>query len=238
MHSAVELRIDGRRGCGWRKPGGLYLVSGGLSAPCGRLPIPLSVCPTCGHGIHPARGWTWIDSAPLLVGVECRAEPARCLVCPLSRPMGRVGLLWVGEQYYATPGEFAAEADRIGVSRRIPAVPTGFRLGETWVWLAHRRVISQRCPWCRDPDEARETEAMNSGDWHPAARSMRCEHCRGNGVIWHPGVFSAFRPVAVEYVTKGTESDAVIEALVRRGITPVRVVRDESVQRDLLEPDA
>lgn len=31
----------------------------------------------------------------------------------------------------------------LGVSRRIAAIPRDFKLGETWVWLAHRRAISK-----------------------------------------------------------------------------------------------
>ena len=33
------------------------------------------------------------------------------------------------------------EADTLGVSRRIPAVPREFVLGETWVFVAHRKTI-------------------------------------------------------------------------------------------------
>lgn len=65
-----------RRGCGYRKEGGLYLVGGGLSAPCGRLPIPLTVCPVCNGGIHPARGWTWVSPRALFgaAGADCGTE--------------------------------------------------------------------------------------------------------------------------------------------------------------------
>ena len=56
-------------------------------------------------------------------------------------PMGRVGLIWVGEKFYPTPQDFCAEAEKMGISRRIPAVPNDFVLGETWVWLAHRKAI-------------------------------------------------------------------------------------------------
>jgi hypothetical protein len=52
----------------------------------------------------------------------------------------RVGLLWIGADYYPRPSDFSEEAQRLGVSRRIKAVPRGFKLGETWVWLAHPKV--------------------------------------------------------------------------------------------------
>jgi hypothetical protein len=137
MHPAVELRIEGPRGCGHRKKGGIYLVCDGLGRPCGKLPIPLHVCPTCSAGIKPARGWTWIDGTALSAAASCAADPCRP-GCPLRQPPGRVGLLWVGGSFYATPEEFSREAARLGISRRLAAVPKDFKLGETWVWLAHR----------------------------------------------------------------------------------------------------
>ncbi|HOF17591.1 MAG TPA: hypothetical protein PK082_01680 [Phycisphaerae bacterium] len=135
----VETRMDRRRGCGWRKPGGLYLVAGGLSRDCGRLPIPLDVCPCCGGGIKPARGWTWVNGTALAATKPCHERG--CSTCPLGGPIGRVGLLWIGEAFYKGPEEFLAESARQGVSRRIPAVPRDFEVGKTWVMVAHRRGI-------------------------------------------------------------------------------------------------
>jgi hypothetical protein len=62
----VKLSHEKPRGCGRRKPGGLYLVAPGDGAPCCKLPIKLDVCPTCHAGIKPARGWTWVDGDALL----------------------------------------------------------------------------------------------------------------------------------------------------------------------------
>ena len=56
MHPAVRVLVESARGCGYRSAGGIYLMSGGFSVPCGRLPIPLETCPTCSAGIKPARG--------------------------------------------------------------------------------------------------------------------------------------------------------------------------------------
>jgi hypothetical protein len=41
-----------------------------------------------------------------------------------------------------------------------------------------------------------------------------------------PGVFSAFRPTAIEYVVTDKETQDQLSALERRGVTPVKVVRD------------
>jgi hypothetical protein len=108
-----------------------------------RMPIKCDVCPTCHGGIKPARGWTWIDPVPLfnrdcLTRSECGACPVRNHL-PLET-LGPIGLIWVGTQFYPTPHSFTDEARRMGISRRIPAIPKGFQIGSTWVAFAHQRV--------------------------------------------------------------------------------------------------
>jgi hypothetical protein len=128
-----------RRGCGYRKVGGLYLCGGALGTSCCRLPISLHVCPTCNAGVKQTRGWQWIDPRPWLTGGCVHAEPT----CPAANPerLGdRVGLLWIGAQFYPTPADFTAEVMVMGVSRRITAVPRGLELSKTWVFLAHPRI--------------------------------------------------------------------------------------------------
>lgn len=145
----IETRHEHARGCGYRKPGGLYLVSGPLSEPCGKLPLVLDVCPTCGAGIKPSRSWTWVKVGPLFESRKCDHPhaPGGCTGCPLGGAMPeRAGLLWIGEKFYATPELFTAEAARMGISRRIPAVPNEFELGDTWVLLAHRKTLVQNHP--------------------------------------------------------------------------------------------
>lgn len=130
---------EAQRGCGYRKVGGLYLCGSALGAPCCKLPIEMHVCPTCNGGIKQTRGWQWIDSRPWLTGECVRAEQT----CPAANPerLGdRVGLLWIGAQFYPTPTSFIAEASLMGVSRRIIAVPRGLELGKNWVFLAHPKI--------------------------------------------------------------------------------------------------
>jgi hypothetical protein len=147
----IETRYDHARGCGRRKPGGLYLVAPGADEPCNRLPIPLKRCPTCDHGIKFSRSWTWVNGAALLAMKPCDGNPADCLTCPLSDAAAvgqeKVGLLWVGEQHYPTPVDFTEEAMELGVSRRIKTVPRDFVVGETWVWLAHNHCIPTEDAW-------------------------------------------------------------------------------------------
>jgi hypothetical protein len=216
----IELRLDEKRGCGWRQPGGLYLVAPAPLAFCGRLPIPLEVCPCCGQGIKPARGWTWIlgdrivEAAPpctKAAGTVCDIADAEYNICPLAegaRFLGICGLLWIGEKFYRSPQEFRAEAgvlksngEVMGISRKIKSIPRGFVVGETRVFLAHRKTIL-----------VVPTGPKKEVEEKPEYR---------------PGIFASFIPQAVEYVTKGGESPEEIESLERRGITPVRVRRIE-----------
>jgi hypothetical protein len=135
------MSVEARRGCGYRKVNGLYLVSGGQGMPCCKLVIKLTICPTCGGGIKQTRGWTWIDPRPWLQS-ECTGRE-KVLSCPAADPskLGkRVGLLWVGHRFYPTADHFKHEAMTLGISRRIAAVPRGFEIGN-WIFLAHPKAI-------------------------------------------------------------------------------------------------
>lgn len=138
----IETRHDRERACGWRSPGGKYLIGVGAIHDCGKLPIKLTVCPTCGAGIKPARAWTWIKPRdfvqPHACGIDCS------VTCPLFFPPDRAGLLWIGEKFYKTPEAFAKEARAQGISRRLPAIPKGFEVGKTLVLLAHRKAPLER----------------------------------------------------------------------------------------------
>lgn len=132
-----------KRGCGYRKPGALYLRTDGLGRECGALPIELTVCPTCQHGIKPARApWTWINLAKFAEKRGCD-KPDGCGNCPIAdAKIQMAGLIWIGKQYYKTPADFTREAQEMGLSRKINSIPKDFKLGETWVCIAHRKAIS------------------------------------------------------------------------------------------------
>ncbi len=210
MTPPVETRREPARGCGYRKTGGLYLVGSTLGKDCGRFPIACDCCPTCGQGIKPARGWTWIEpdkiagkcrhyNEPLSVRQQVRQgfPETKCGACSFGPgEVGRAGLLWVGQQFYPTPGQFLQECHQLGVSRRINVVPRGLVVGETWVFLGHREVI--------------ENPSFAHGGIEPSRL---------------PGIFAAFRPRAIEYVVSGQEHDDELETLVARGFTLVRVER-------------
>lgn len=200
----VVTSHEGPRGCGYRKPGGLYLVGPELSEPCSALPVPLESCPTCHAGIHPARGWTWVRPDPLLFSSqdgrylpEPHGSPEHAAGCPFAEP-GRLGelagLLWIGEKFYPTPADFYREAAAHGVSRRVASIPRGFKPGETWVLMAHRKAIPRY-------------DAMPG---EPA---------------YTPGIVTAFRPAGVDYIVRGDEGPETLARLEKRGARLVAVVK-------------
>jgi len=185
-----------RRGCGWPKPGGLYFVCDGPAFLCGRLPVPLTRCPWCDQGIKPTRGFTWINFAGLLDQAPPCLTGKACRDCMAT--ITRAGLLWVGGIFYERPGNFLAEADKLGISRRIAQVPNGFVVGEMWIALAHRQAIP--------------TTSID-------------ERTDGKPLSFKPGIFALFRPSAIQYVTRGDESEEQLDRLRERGISPVQVER-------------
>lgn len=187
---------EGARGCGWKKEGGLYLISGGLGSDCCKLPIRLEVCPTCGHGIKPSRGWTWI--APIDWLGDKKDRDANCQRCPLGESnlliedqhgveKARMGLLWIGGSFY-TPCSWVRESEQMGVSRRISAIPKDFVLGETWIAVAHREFWTE-----------------------------------GDQKI--PAIFHLFKPTAIQYIVKPRDGQKKLKRMIKRGITPVKIER-------------
>lgn len=144
MDPRIVVCEEEERGCGYRKKGGIYLrLDEPLGQPCGRLPLEMTTRPCCGEGIRPARGWTWIDPARLVAKLPpCPATDPfiRCGTCPMGGTVDKAGLVWIGESFYPTPQAWLAEVTRMGVSRRVTALPRGFDLGTTWVLVGHRRV--------------------------------------------------------------------------------------------------
>lgn len=197
----IRTVIEKKRGCGFRVPGGIYLRTDGIGRLCGALPIELTVCPTCHHGIKPARGWTWINIAELAAVRGCHLEQdleKGCGDCPIAdAKIQMAGLLWIGEKFYSTVGFFSAEAASMGISRRITMVPRGFKLGETWVALAHRKAV------------------------------IFPPNLLGEGPVFKPGIFHIFMPKRIEYVVRDDDSDAKLETMEKRGFYLVRVVRGQ-----------
>ena len=220
------MSVEPRRGCGYRVVGGLYIVVDGKGGLCDRLPYPLESCRHCGQGIKQTRGHFWL--APDFFGphlVESPGAPDGGAECPdtkkdpLCWPEDPALLLWVGEAFYPPPAHFDEEAAKMGISRRIAAVPRGFKANSTWVILAHPRIA--KCDDCKGagglPDPSLPLDPL---------ATIKCARCAGSG--WIGGAFTAFRPSRIELLLK--QSDATperIEREAKRGITVVAVPDDD-----------
>lgn len=209
---------EGKRGCGYRKKGGIYLRTGkGLGRPCGKFPIEMKICPCCNQGIKPARGWTWVDGDLLVKNITCKYEGNHiCSDCPINSEIGRAGLIWIGGKFYKKWEEWSREADLMGVSRRISQVPRDFKLGETWVFVGHRERLSKKCNTCGDVLSFQSRE-------HAEIARKNCKDCKGKGIIYSPALFQIFKPEKLEYVVKETETKEELERLKSRGFDLVRV---------------
>lgn len=212
------MAVEAKRGCGYRKVGGLYLVGGGGGIACDRLPIALEICNCCGQGIKQTRGWTWVDAAGLLGGnhmlpndaaaqqfvdatgtssansTPCACGHGMCPLCHHVAAMGHAGLLWIGAQFYPTIDAFEAEARLLGVSRRISSgqIPRNFKIGESWVLFAHPRGI------------IKPTGDLTAG--------------------YVPAIFRVWKPERIERIYKESDiGSEAVQADVKRGITPVYV---------------
>lgn len=202
------MATEAKRGCGYRKVGGLYLVGSGGGIPCDRLPIALEVCKCCGQGIKQTRGWTWVDVAGLIGGDHqaalnyaagdnpssagtCKC-PSYCPLCWNVQAMGKAGLLWIGAQFYPTIEAFEAEAQSLGISRRITTLPRGFEIGKSFVLFAHARGI------------IKATGDLTAG--------------------YVPAIFRVWKPERIERIYKESERGGeAVQADEKRGITPVFV---------------
>lgn len=204
-----------KRGCGFRKVGGMYLCGEYISVPCDRLPYPLDICPVCGAGIKVSRGFTKINPLRLFgYHQPCEDKIRPCFMCdPTEEPAFIMG---VGERYYRTPGEFQEEAHRLGVSKRIPFIPKDLEIGKTIIYLAHPKACQ-----VRESAALQQAMAIAGGQETKQPRLVDSEK-----VEHRLGIFSTFIPHRVEKLI--WEHDATPEEqekLDKRGITPV-VVKD------------
>jgi hypothetical protein len=194
--------------------------------------IELHVCPVCNAGVKQTRAWTWVKPAQFLAGAApCvqehslhRTDP--CGSCPLStrrlESLDKCGLIWIGEKFYPTAADFMDEATRLGVSRRIPAIPRNFKLGETWVLVAHPKGV-RLSP--TDPrvtaEELEELQQVNL-ELMEAGEAQQY-------VIFRKGVITMFKPTAIEKIVTETQAKnaAAMEELAKKGISPVVVPDDD-----------
>jgi len=127
------MAVEAKRGCGYRRVHGTYLVGelGGFG--CHRLPLKLY------EHAEFFRGYKEINPKEIL-GKCYNCDSAHQPFCVVCNPPDEDvhGLMFVGEQYY-TPQGFLDEAASQGISKRISRIPNNLELGKTIVYLAHRK---------------------------------------------------------------------------------------------------
>lgn len=207
------MAIESKRGCGYRKINNLYLVTDAIAAPCDRLPFELGICPCCGGGIKFSRGFTWVTPAELFKGdhpdpdnhvhvppdkreamgvkendCTCNSFCPACYPVNVFGPEGQAGLLWVGRKHY-TPEDFSKECALMGMSKRINTIPHDFKLGETWIFLAHKDAIDVR------PNGENDVPVQDKlFDREPSEKKR-------------PGIFMAVKPKRIERIVKQSDFD-------------------------------
>ena len=218
------MAVEAKRGCGYRKVGGLYLVDDGAGSSCCKMPIALDICPCCGGGIKQTRGWTWVDAAKLFPPTACANGVMSSILCPAATPavLGRVGLIWIGESFYPRPVDFLNEAGSQGISRRLSAVPRDYKAGETWVLFAHPKAI-QKPRAIRELVDGDALElkgfAVTTADGEAidgesfatrAEAETRAATLDLQEPLYGPGIIRIARPRGFEKIVKQSDYDAAI----------------------------
>jgi len=203
------MAVEKARGCGYRKVGGLYLMTEGEGFSCERMPIPIEPCECCGLvPVKRARGWQWITWEWLdKVAKPCTCEGitkhfAVCALCNGQLIGEQLGVIWIGPKFYETPQDWFDEAKEMGISRRISSIPRGFKIGETWVAAAHAKAI----------EYVEEVE----GDLESLETKFK------------PGIVQLFRPSKIELiVTPSMKKEDWVKKAVKKGVTLVEVPEDD-----------
>lgn len=193
------MAVEGVRGCGYRLVGGLYLVGSRYWSTCDRLKLEIPVCPCCGETPRPNRGMQPINAHKMFGehrDIEECDDRRMCRICYPADTRHRSHkdyLIWVGREHYSEE-EFSAEAELVGISRRIPHVPDGLSIGRSVIYLAMRGNINRIIG--------------ASGD--------------GSRAITANGIFMAFAPERLELLIWESEvNDLYIENLAERNITAI-----------------
>ncbi len=224
------MAVEERRGCGYRKVGGLYLEGGCIGVECDRLPYMLETCPVCGGGVKLGRGFTRIipqrlfgnhDTEDMAVCTDTRRP---CVMC--DPPDEVAYIMLVGEKFYRTPADFLNEAERMGVSKRIAFIPREFEVGKTIIYLAHLRANEVK----EHPAMQEAMSILAEAEEGPEHSGVQTRLLEAEKVKRVPGIFSAFIPRQItklvwESELEGEAGKELRESLEKRGIT-VKAIPD------------
>lgn len=239
----IKTVYDIERGCGWRKEGGMYLISGQMKKECGRFPMEMTVCPTCSQGVKPSRGFSWIQPIDL---VE-HNYPGDVLrqSCDYCRGKGKI--------LEADDFETCFECEGVGQKAsfnpcaksepgQCSSCPMGFpiwRAGLIWVGGKFYKRPEDFTQESLAQGISRRITAIPK-DFELNKTWVFLAH-RNTSIKGErrPGIFGAIKPKRIEYVIKGTETQEEIEKMIDRGITPVKVERCSGpLEKQQLEEEA
>ena len=218
------MAVETKRGCGYRKVGGLYLEADpGIWVGCDRLPFKLKSCPVCGAGIHFTRSMTEIIPGKFFGQHDnCKDAIQPCHMCQPNKR--RAYIMMVGERYY-TPASFIVEGKKHGVSKRIPFIPKGIKLGETIVYLAHLKAIVITKKKRQPKSAVEQAEDILNGKAKASKQGKLLEADKREYAL---GIFSAFIPQRIVQIVwekdlKGKKGKELKAKLRKRGIKPVAI---------------
>lgn len=148
------MSVEPRRGCGFRKAGGLYIVGDVVAREVDYLPFCIP--------FNQTRSLQWVTTDLLLATCRDRGES-------IFRAHPRLALCFVGAKHYSV-ASFVEEAAKQGVSRRVASIPKDLKPGDP-IALAHpaciattthgavhnegRYVTAAHCDACRDVPTAK-----------------------------------------------------------------------------------
>ena len=229
------MAIEKKRGCGYRKVGGLYLVGSGIAVACDRLPYELTICPTCNQGIKFTQGFTWVDGLKFfgkhekweLENKSATDEDTINVPCgdidPICNPERKYGLMWVGEKFYTTEN-FIKEAREMGISKRIAHVPRGLKIGD-FILLAHKKAVTKTVAW-QNNAKCRSCRGIGAkyGLFRPKASKELCAD-RSHTEVRVQGIFYGFHLTAIEKIITESQSEnkELMKELEGNNIKPVIV---------------
>ena len=203
QHNAI-VRQEKIRGCGWRKVGGMYLVADGPLAACGKLPAPLPTCPCCSFAVKLSRAPRWLGK-DLIKWMfdqrECENKPPSSAVCAHCL----AGNYSHDEALMVTVGE-----------RHYPSVFEFVQ--ETLAQGFSRRISSIPRKFIIG-----ETYVLLAH----AKSVVEFDSVQGK-VCDLPGVFGMIKPSRIEIVVTNDTPYDMIDAYVKRGLTPVIIERVEA----------
>lgn len=228
-------QVEKRRGCGVRKPGGFYLVTGGKPFMCGRQ------MPSVPWHHNPHRGYQYIPLMDYLEswsGKPHACSKKDCEDCPIKRmkPFGQALMAWVGVKYYRTPKDFLEEGQAMGFSRRIPERMIGPVVRRKLpIILAHRHGIEWTEKVDRLPKEEEQAAVLEIEDQLQFHLSIEDPKDKSKEIVRYSEAkfIYAFYPKNVEYILKGDESDERIQELTELGVKLVDFDAGEGANRSL-----